>query len=66
MSAKPSACAARASPGAMPRAIIAASIAIVPAPHIGSSSGRSGVHPLPSSAAAASVSRSGAFATACR
>ena len=56
----------RARPGAIRRAINAASITIVPDPHIGSRSGRSGVQPLAMRSAAASVSRSGAFATACR
>ena len=50
----------RASPGARSAAISAASTAIVPLPHIGSSSGTSGVHPASASRPAARFSRSGA------
>jgi len=57
---------AEASPGATLHAISAASIGIVPEPHIGSTSGESPRQPEPSTIAAASVSRSGAFASACR
>ena len=49
-------------PGAIRRAIRAASMGIVPEPHIGSSNGVSPVHPAPSNTAAASVSRRGALA----
>ena len=56
----------RARPGAIRRAINAASMMIVPDPHIGSSNGSVGVHPEASSNVAASVSRIGALATACR
>jgi len=48
--------------GAIRRAISAPSIAIVPEPHIGSTSGVAGSQPVASSMAAASVSRIGAFA----
>ena len=51
-------------PGAIRRAINAPSIGMVPDPHIGSISGVSPRHPLAKSAAAASVSRIGAFPTA--
>ena len=47
-------------PGARPIACIAASITIVPAPHIGSTSAVSGRQPASASRPAASVSRSGA------
>ena len=48
------------------RAIHAPSIAIVPEPHSGSTSGATPSHPDAASNAAASVSRSGAFAVAMR
>ena len=50
----------------MRRASSAASIGIVPEPHMGSTSAVSPVHPEPISIDAASVSLIGAFATACR
>ncbi len=50
----------RASPGARPAAISAASMAMVPLPHIGSSSGVPGVHPESAIRPAARFSRSGA------
>ena len=55
-----------ARPGAILRAMSAASIGIVPDPHIGSTSACVPSQPAHSSVAAASVSRNGAFATACR
>ena len=53
-------------PGAIPSACVAASIGIVPAPHIGSSSASDGSQSHSASSPAASVSRSGAAAFSCR
>jgi hypothetical protein len=53
-----------ARPGGIARARSAASIGIVPAPQNGSTTGESNRHPEAWSIAAASVSRSGAFAVA--
>ena len=50
----------RSLPGARPAACIAASMTMVPAPHIGSHSAVPGVQPASASSPAASVSRSGA------
>ena len=50
----------------MSAAMSAASIAIVPAPHIGSSNGVPGVHPARAITPAARFSRSGATSTSCR
>ena len=50
----------RVRPGARSAAISAASTAIVPLPHIGSSNGRPGVQPVSASRPAARFSRSGA------
>ena len=57
---------ARPAPGAMARASSAASMATVPEPHIGSTSGVPGSHSPASSSAAANVSRSGALAVSSR